>query len=306
MSRFNLVDEQWIPVRFPDGSRDEMGIQDVLLRAKEIAAIEDPAYAFNYIFGNVSTGGGPSPALIQEKSILDGVIAEFAAVNPKLSAADRAKLDNHLTQVRDIETRIGNIGNGGACTVPAAPSAIDLTKNDNYPAIGDAQTRLLVQALKCDLTRFATLQWSRGGSATVHNWLSPGGVRINDNHHNLSHNAQTSTQAHDWMVAIDTWYAQKVADLLAQMKAVPEGTGNMLDHSVVLWCSELSNGDTHQRLNMPLVLFGKCGGAIRPGRTVAYTAAPNNKLLTSLANAMGLPITSYGDARYPGALTGLS
>ena len=97
------------------------------------------------------------------------------------------------------------------------------------------------------------------------------------------------------------------------MKAVPEGDGTLLDHSLVVWCNELSDGEVHSRRQLPYVLAGKCGGSVKTGRFLQYgprvgePAPPHNDLLVAIAQAMGVEIETFGNPAYcNGVLRGLA
>jgi hypothetical protein len=148
---------------------------------------------------------------------------------------------------------------------------------------------LLAMAFACDLTRVATLQWSRSGSAMRYPWLG-----INDSHHLLSHAADTNTAAQNKLVAIGRWYAEQLAGLIARLKALPEGGGTVFDNTVIVWFTELAKGNNHTRLGASFLLAGSGGGALRTGRHVSYGGAPHNNLLVSLMNAMCVEEDRFG------------
>ena len=271
-----------------------------------VPAVEDPQYAFDRIFAGLPTDGKPSAVLLQKKSVLDGAVAEFTALGPSLAAEDRLKLEAHLSEIRDLETQLENLLTAPSCSAGTRPGTLDLKSNASYPALGELQMKLLVKALQCDLTRVGTLQWSRAGSNTVHTWASKAGLNITDTHHNISHVGSTEP-GRSMMIAINQWYAARFSTFLDLLKAVPEADGTtLLDHCAVLWSTELSDGDRHTRTDVPTVLAGKCSGAFKPGRCLRYTNAPNNEVLASVANAMGVTVAGYGDPAYPGLLTGLN
>jgi hypothetical protein len=110
------------------------------------------------------------------------------------------------------------------------------------------------------------------------------------------------------LIKINTWYAQQFAYLLQKLDSVQEGEGTMLDNTVVMWCNELGNGNTHARKKLPLVLAGSAGGYFKTGRFLKYASAtPHSKLLVSLCQAFGLARDSVGtDKVEKGALPNLT
>jgi hypothetical protein len=255
----------------------------------------DPQKVFHRLFG------GLSPALqAQRKSVLDAVSDDLGALQPRLGKDDQHKLAAHLDAVRDVEKRL---------YISPAPTcgSIELGRFDvnDLPAIGKEQMDLLVLALACDLTRVVTLQWSQAVSMTRMIWLG-----IADPHHTLSHYPVTDAVAQSKLVQINRWYATQFAYLLQAMKAVPEGDGTLLDNSVVLWCNELGEGSTHSRRNVPYVLAGGAGGALKTGRYLQFPATKkpwHNDLLISLCQAMDVNVSTFGNPAYcHGPIPGLT
>jgi len=270
---------------------------------------ESPVAAYTRLFA----AAGASPAELmrmraRRRSVLDAVLGQFTTVSARVGTADRARLDAHATSIREIERRLDAQGMpGGACRDPGAPAApalpTDLTANDNYPAVGTLQMDLLVMALACDLTRVASLQWSRSVSQVRFTWLD-----IHEGHHDLSHLPDSDAQAVDKLTRINTWYAQQLAYLLGRLATAPEADGSrLLDSSLVLWSNELGKGNSHSRQNAPYVLAGSAGGALRTGRFLQFTGdPPHNDLLVSLLNAMDVPTTTFGKPEWcRGPLPGL-
>jgi len=257
----------------------------------------DPTKVFHRLFD------GLTPAQIdQRRSVLDSVKDDYATLAPKLGAADRQKIDAHLDALRAVEKGLEKSG-------PVTCAGPEIGRDDvrDVPACGKDQMDMLVRALACDLTRVATLQWSISVSMTRMTWLG-----ITDAHHDLSHQSLDDPSVHDKLVQINRWYAGQLAYLLAAMRAVPEGDGTLLDHSLVVWCNELALGQVHSRRGMPYVLAGGAGGAIKTGRFLQYgTAAgqpapPHNNLLVSICRALDVDVMTFGNAAYcTGPLAGL-
>jgi hypothetical protein len=133
---------------------------------------------------------------------------------------------------------------------------------------------------------------------------------ITEGHHDLSHRGDDDAAAVDRLTRINTWYAQQLAALVTRLKQTPDGSGGTLfDGTLILWCNELSKGNTHSRNAAGYVLAGSAGGAIRTGRFLDFSAAPqpHNNLLVSLLNAMGAPDTRFGKSDWcTGPLPGLA
>ncbi len=288
------------------GAADNWGRMIYRAANQPLPPEDDPAQVYANVFADLHGDQTALAALrARRKSILDAVSAQYTRVEAQLGAADRMRLDQHLTAVREIELRLTTpfVAPTAACQDPAAPAAAT-TANDDFPAIGGVQLDLLVTALACDITRVASLQWSRSVSQVRFTWLpSP----IPDGHHDLSHRPDNDASAVDKLTRINTWYASQLAALMTKLKAVPEGDGTLLDHTLILWCNELAIGNVHSRTDAPYVLGGGAGGALRTGRFLTYAGdVPHNNLLVSLMNIMGLPDQTFGKPDWcTGPLSGL-
>jgi len=95
-----------------------------------------------------------------------------------------------------------------------------------------------------------------------------------------------------------TWYTDQFAGLLDRLEAIPEGEGTLLDNCLVLWCNELSRGNTHSHDDMPFILAGGAGGALRTGRHLVYDREPHNNLLLAVAQLMGVEANSFGHPEF--------
>ena len=288
------------------GAADNWGRMIYRAANQPLPPEDDPAQVYNNVFADLHGDPAALAALrARRKSILDTVGGQYTRISARLGAADRARLDQHLTAVREIETRLTTpfVPPNASCTDPAAPPAAT-TANDDFPAIGALQMDLLVMALACDLTRVASLQWSRSVSQVRFTWLTPA---IPEGHHDLSHRPDSDASAVDKLTRINRWYATQLATLMTKMKAVPEGDGTLLDHTLILWCNELAIGNIHSRTDAPYVLGGGAGGALTTGRFLTYAGdVPHNNLLVSLLNAMGLPDQTFGKPDWcTGPLPGL-
>jgi len=275
---------------------------------------EDPKDVFAALFGMpTGSGGTTDPALArlwaQRKSVFDATNTETERIKSLVGKNDRDKLTAHLTAMRDVEKRLVGMtgtttGGGLACTKPGAPADVDLKNDDLYVRAGQAQMDLAVAALACDQTRIITFQWSYSESEHLFSFLN-----ISGNHHAISHDFSSSGANYDAYNKIQIWYQSQFAYLLGKMDAIKEGTGTLLDHSVVLWATEIGESTQHDLLQMPYVLAGSANGKIRAGRLLDYTSnkRDNNQMLVSIGQAMGDNLTSFGDSSgATGPLPGLA
>lgn len=265
----------------------------------------DPRAVFDRLFTDFNAN--PEEAArkaARRRTVLDAVQEDFHALNSRLGAADRRRLDEHLTAIREIEARLGSGASGSAaCQKPGSPPTMDIKDVNNFPALGKLQIDLLAMALACDLTRVASIMWSRANNYMIFPWLG-----INEAHHDLSHHGDSDVVANEKLTEINRWFAEQLAYLIDKLKAIPEGSGTLFDHTVIFWCNEQGKGNNHSRKDMPYVLAGSAGGQFRTGRYVVYPGdTPHNNLLLSFLHAFGIEATTFGDPRYcTGPLSGLS
>jgi hypothetical protein len=288
------------------GAADNWGRMIYRAANQPLPPDDDPASVYARVFSDLHTDPAVLARLRQRrKSILDGVGTQFTRLSGRVGAADRQRLDAHLTAVREIETRLTTdlVVNNAACHDPTV-LPVSATANDAFPMAGALQMDLLAMALACDITRVASLQWSRSVSQTRFSWLN-----ITSGHHDLSHRPDTEPDAVSNLTKINNWYAQQFAGLIGRLKATSDGAGGTLfDNTLLLWCNELAKGNTHSRVGAPYVLAGSGGGALRTGRYLSYDGQnlPHNNLLLSIVNAMGVPDTTFGKPDWcSGPLSGL-
>lgn len=262
---------------------------------------DDPWHVWTRLFTDLQA----DPAVLaklkaERKQVLDAVMEDYASVSAQVGYADRQKLEAHRAAISEIEKHLDSAAVvGGACQIPSVGAPIDIYANDNYPQIGKLQLDLLAMAIACDLTRVASVQWTTVQTGKVFTWLGQ-----SHTHHEISHMAGSGGEFEQAMVDISSWHAQQLAYLMGKLKEIPEGDGTALDNTVILWCTDISRGWTHDRLDMPYVLAGGAGGAWKTGRYIQRVGEPHNNLLVSIANAMDVPVTTFGNPNFcTGALT---
>lgn len=267
--------------------------------AKPVQPEDSPYKGFDRLFSGVSSGSSSDKAKLaalraRRKSVLDMVRGRLKQLEAELDAADRKQLEAHLAGVRSIEQRLdGSIQVGASCTKPKlSGSAINYKSRANLAQIGKLQMDLLASALICNLTPVATLQWHRATSGMRYPWIG-----VTEKHHKISHK-QVTTTVRNQLLKISNWYAKQFAYLARKLDAVREGTGTVLDNTVILWVTEVTEGKSHTRRNLPLVMAGSCGGYFETGRFLEYDGKPHNDLLVSLCQAMGVKVSTFGTAAY--------
>lgn len=280
-----------------------------------IANETSPYNLYTRVFGQL--GADPFGLERQRQrrhATLDFVKDRFAAVNRKVSAEDRVKLEHHLDGVRDLETRLDApaVSVGAKCSKPAPGAQVNVTDPALFPQVGRMMMDQAAMALACDLTRVVTLQWSAATNNRPYPWLQyddgTGLKAILGDEHILGHQPDSDVHAWGKLRVIRRWYMEQLAYLLGKLNAVPEGSGTMLDNTVVVMMSELAKGSSHSHRDVPFLLAGGAGGAIAGNRYLRFPGnTPHNNLLVSLMNAMGVPGTTFGDPAFcTGPLAGLS
>lgn len=252
----------------------------------------NPRLTFSTLFMDAGTPPTEVERLRRRrKSVLDTVRGQLATLKKTVSTADQQRLEEHATLVRDLEQRLTALP-PGTCTQPTDPGVIDFEREAEIPNVTRLQVDLLMLAIRCDLTRVATLMVS-----DAMNHITMPHLNIGSDIHNLTHysdgdptRAQVGTR--------DTWQAGVLAGMLQELSNIQEADGsNALDHTLLLWGSDVSRGNTHAHDNMPFVLAGG-GAGFRMGRYAKWQGAFHNDLLVSIINGFGGNVTTFGNPSF--------
>jgi len=242
-----------------------------------IAPLDDPHQVLKKLYGQMKD----KESLV---SILDDVRADLKRVSSKLSARDKALLDQHMTLVRGLEQDLADADKQGklAHPVPKVDPSIELV-NDNTPQISRIQIDLLVNSLANDMARVATLQYMRSVGMAQMRWLG-----IEEGHHSLSHDPDDKKESYEKLMKINTWFAGEFAYMAKRLSETPEpaGEGSMLDNTMLVWTNELGKGNSHTLDNIPYVMLGG-GFGFKMGRSLKFDKVAHNRLWMSIAHAMG-------------------
>ncbi|RKG98038.1 DUF1552 domain-containing protein [Corallococcus sp. CA053C] len=218
-------------------------------------------------------------------SIIDAVRDDAKALQGRLGTTDRRKLDEYFTGVRELELRVNAMeGTGPTCGAVAPPADTEDIREKTK-----AMMDLIVLAFQCDLTRTCTFMLGNARSQRVYSFLG-----LSGEHHAYSHH-QKAQANYDALAKIDKWEVEQYAYLLQRLKGVQEEGGTLLDHSAVYFSSEVADGNMHEHKNLPILLAGRAGGALSPGRHVRYEGVPLANLYTSLLRIFGVPTNTFGD-----------
>jgi len=251
-----------------------------------------PSLAFDNLFENRGS--------LRNLSILDRTQASTAALTRKISSADKTKLDEYLSSVREVEKRVEGMRK-------VKDTAEDKAKAANRPAIAMERpanglpedlrdhARLMCDiiaiAFQTDRTRVASLIISRDLSAMYYPFLD-----VKQGHHAASHD-----NASDGYERIARFHVSQYAYLAQKLDSMPEGDGTVLDHSCLMFLSNLWIGRKHDNTRLPLLLAGGLGGTLQTGRTISYLGQSEEKrkmcsLYLSLMDRFGIKLDQFGDA----------
>ena len=277
-------------------------------KASPIPPRIDPQEIFDSLFGGLNPDDGAAAARERKLSILDFVDRRYEALALRLGARDQARLQEHLTKIRELETGLQATGDGGAsvCMLPERVdtadydptsglnsaddgSITDSTSDAAIPKVGKFMMDMLVMALACDLTGVVTMQWTDTEAKHTFPWLA-----LSEHHHYYQHDGGFRSAECE---LIANWYAGQHAYLLQQLDAIDMGGHTLLDESVVFFGSEISHPPTHTKTDMPFLLAGG-GGGLRGNRWLDFQGRSHNDLLSAIMNLFGDPSTSFGDPTY--------
>ena len=257
-----------------------------------VAKQVNPRLVFDRLFGSQADRDGGDDLARENrrnKSILDFIGDDARQLSQTLGAADRRKLDEYLTGVRELEQRI-NRGRApvdlGVANYPR-PLGIPADYQEHLRLMAD----LLVLAFQCDLTRIVTFVLANDGSNRSYRT-----VGVSDGHHDLSHHGG-DTAKQEKIQKINQFHTAQLAYLLQKLKAIPEGTGSLLDHSMILYGSGISDGNAHSHDDLPILLAGKANGTIKTGRHLRLAKeTPLTNLYMSMLDRMGVNVDGFGDS----------
>jgi len=255
-----------------------------------------PRLAFERLFGAGSASERAHSLAARaaaQRSVLDFVLEDARSLRRTLDPADRRKLDEYLTGVREVETRIA------AFETSAPPVVPDLSLPEGPPPSYGEHMRLMADivtlAFRTDSTRVATLILAHDGSERTFPEIGVG-----DGHHSLSHHLQDPV-AKEKIATIDRFYMQQFAYLLRRLEAAEAEDGTpLLDHSMVVYASGLSDGNSHRHDDLPVILAGRAGGRLAGGRHVRLAEErPMSNLFVTMLDLVGAPVGRFGDSTGP-------
>ena len=257
----------------------------------------DPAAVFDRLFGSPDdrlAEEGRQKRLLYRKSILDFVADDAKRLGRDLGKADQHKLDEFATSIREIEQRVEK----ARLQKKQGPPQPDYQRPDGIPNDVAEHMRLmwdlLALAFQADVTRVSTMMIAADGSERSYENLG-----ISEGHHALSHHSGDQSKI-EAIRKIDRFHMEQFAYFLTKLKSIKEGDGTLLDHSMILAGAGIGDGNRHNHDNLPIVLAGRAGGTITPGRHIEYPEeTPLCNLYVSMLDRMNAQADRFGDSTGP-------
>jgi hypothetical protein len=249
----------------------------------------NPQLVFERLFGDGGTDAQRLERRRQARSLLDSIRHQVPSLEKDLPAGDRRRLREYLDEVREIERRVQHFDArlSGGLPLPEAPSGIPADFETHLRLMFDLQ----VLAYKAEITRISTLMLARENSNAVY---QASGVR--EGFHNASHHSNDRKNM-DQFAVINRYHVQMLASFMEKLRSTPDGDGTLLDHSLILYGSSLSDGNEHNFDPLPVVLAGGASGRLRGGRHLKYAPhTPMSNLLLAMLDKLGARVDAIGDS----------
>jgi hypothetical protein len=251
-----------------------------------------PQAVFEKLFGDGGTSAERLARKREDRSILDSIRDETLALQHGLPASDRVRVDGYLDDIREIERRIKTVldrnqQSADPLSVPDAPVGTPEAFEEHLTLMFD----LLTLAYQSETTRVSTLMFAKD--------LSPASYPASGNRggfHGASHHANVKERM-DSFALINKYHVQMLAYFIGKLASTPDGDGTLLDHSMILYGSSMSNGNQHDHGPLPIVLLGGASGRLQGNRhLVAPAQTPMSNLLLGMLDKLGVPQDSFGDS----------
>jgi hypothetical protein len=262
---------------------------DTTPNAKEI----NPRLVFERLFGNQVKGEEDVNRAKRDrykKSILDFVTEDARKLRWKLGAPDQRKLDEYLSSLREVETRIARASQLPEVKAPnglVIPGAVPQDYQEHLRLMCD----LMVLAFQSDLTRIGTFVFANDGSNRSYKLID-----VPEGHHDLSHHGGNKDKQSK-IGKINRFHISQFAYLLEKMKAVHEGEATLLDNSMIVLGAGISDGNRHNHDDLPVLLAGNGGGTLKPGKHIRYKKeTPLTNLYLGMLDRVGVPTEKLGDS----------
>jgi hypothetical protein len=255
--------------------------------AKEV----NPRAAFDRLFAGVhqpGAAGEKEKRDLYQKSVIDFALDDAQQLRGRLGMNDRRKLDEYLTSVREVEKRIGSSETKLADPPAGAnrPSSIPQDYREHVRLMFD----LIALAFQTDTTRICSFMYANEGSTRPYPTIG-----VPDGHHDLSHHGN-DPKKHEKLKKINRFHIEQFAYLLGKLSSIREGEHSLLDNAMLVYGSGISDGDRHNHDDLPVLVVGKGGGTLKPGRHIKLSPQPLNNLYLSMLDRLDVRIDRLGDS----------
>jgi hypothetical protein len=251
-----------------------------------------PRVVFERLFGS---GGSAAQRQAQSRdrgSILDSVIEEVGSLSNKIGKGDRAKLNEYLDSVREIETRIQHTESQSDNSVDLPDRPVDVP--DSFDEYTKMMLDLVALGYQADVTRVFSMIFARELSTRSFAFIG-----VPEQHHPVSHH-RNDADLITKKAKIDTYHVQLLSYFLTRLQSTKDGDGSLLDHSLILYGGGMGDGNLHRHFDLPCLLAGNLGGKLKTGYHLQYPDnTPMTNLLVTILNKAGVPIETLGDSTGP-------
>ena len=253
-----------------------------------LSKLTSPSTVFDLLFAGFDPEASSDDLAVRKEnrlSVLDRTLADAEALEQKLGASDRIKLEGYLDSVRDLELKVQSEDAMGTCDPGGSPG-----DGSDYRQRTQLMLDLIVKAFECDRTRTISFMLGNGASLRTFDFLGyPNG------HHLYSHHANSPANFAA-IQAINKWEVEQLAYLLQGLDAVVEPNGTLLDNTMVYFSSEVEDGNAHRHSNLPVLLAGRGGGVIESGRHVRHDGVRLANLYLSMLQGLGVTVGSFANS----------
>jgi hypothetical protein len=249
----------------------------------------NPRVVFERLFGDGSNAADRLARKQEDRSILDSITGEVAHLQTGLGAGDRGKISDYLDNVREIERRIQMAEKRASLNVQVPETPIGVP--DSFDEHAKLMYELQVLAFQAEITRVSTFMVARDLSQRTFPQIG-----VPEPHHSVSHHGNNPAMIAK-LEKINIYHATLFAYFLERLRATPDGDGNLLDHSMILYGSSMSNPNEHNHFPLPLLVAGGASGKLEGGRHLKFPErTPMSNLLVSLLEKVGIEKGSLGDS----------
>jgi hypothetical protein len=251
----------------------------------------NPRKVFERMFGQGDSEAARLVRRQEDRSILDAVTSQATGLQTKLGAHDRETLDNYLEGVREIERRLtraeSQVAANADIAIPQAPAGVPFEYTDHVRLMYD----LLTVAYRADITRVFTFMMGREVSNRTYTQ-----VGVTEGHHAVSHH-QNKPEKLEMLARIQAFHIGLFGEFVAKLDEIPDGDGSLLDNSILLYGSNMSNSNAHDHYPLPNVLVGGGRGRLKGGQHImAEEHTPMTNLLLTMLDKVDAGVESLGDS----------